>query len=192
MIYSVFGEFHFQIKHSWTLTAASVCWDFMLTASCPQGEQQKAAATFNQIFFQILLISFNANVDKGQAQIYNSYFVLVDHSLYLCHHSSCPWIPWRTLVFTRQQRKVIQGDQGQQPGLNVAVCRISHPLSWQFYTHPPPHKCPQIHNATSCCLSTSSDRVHWPLGEDDGCARLMSWRLKVASPLTSLGSTPTA
>lgn len=137
MIYSVFGEFHFQIKHSWTLTAASVCWDFMLTASCPQGEQQKAAATFNQIFFQILLISFNANVDKGQAQIYNSYFVLVDHSLYLCHHSSCPWIPWRTLVFTRQQRKVIQGDQGQQPGLNVAVCRISHPLSWQFYTPPP-------------------------------------------------------
>lgn len=54
------------------------------------------------------------------------------------------------------------------------------------------HKCAWIHESVGCSLSTSSDSIKWPLGEDDRCIRLMSWRLKVASPSTSLGSTLTS
>lgn len=53
------------------------------------------------------------------------------------------------------------------------------------------HTPTQMHPNTWCCFSTCSNSINWPLGEDDRCMRLMSWRPKVASPSTSLGSAPT-
>ncbi len=98
---------------------------------------------------------------------------------------------------------------------NPSICIMYHPLfspssSKLFYSHVTSsprdtqkekqqqqkktnHVCKraQIHDATSRCLSPSSDSINGPLGEDDSCARLMSRRPKGASPSTSLGSTLT-
>ena len=111
---------------------------------------------------------------------------------------------------------VIPADQGQEPGLilavysylktvqnfnmhNVSPCvlclsfRLSHSRVNSSLRHGNTHVCKRakIHDATGPCVLLSSDSINGPLGEDDSCIRLMSRRSKGASPSTSLGSTLT-
>lgn len=132
------------------------------------------------------LISFITNVDKGNSQIYNSYLVLLDLLVITLAVLEYPG----GLCFPKAAEESNSRRSRSTARLKCcSVQNLSPPVVTILHVHP--HKCAQIHDAMSCCLLTSSDRVHWPLGGDDGCIRLMSWRLKVAPPSTSLGSTPT-